>query len=347
MQAETVKEDEEYIKVYVTDNSGSEHDLTLKKNTGEIKYHESESYSNDPNKRTSAGNEHFNQATRFAQFYVYRKRGYETVPADRNPDKIALLTLAIGSMSEEALLSTLGPYFQQLLHYENDEGLLSTLSAQFQQLLDDEETSNAVVETPEIPADQITWLEQDIYLDPMNDQVAQLTDQLAESEILGDIEDSAGSAADVERILAQHGIDIQSKARALGEAYIEAYGPMQVWWKDGPSRVDRQSKTAQGTGSTQIPDRDHDVRLQMFANVYPLDGVDTFRGSVIQHLRCQIRDCYIGMGIAPPEDARVQGPGIYDYIAYYKATDFYPRYNKTAVDIDYWQEEYTPDDLQR
>jgi hypothetical protein len=326
MDALITGEDDGGIGLSVIDNNDVEHLISVDFD-GEITYHEQDGYPDDPDERTTRGQELVLQTRRFAKFYVYRKRGYETVPAGRNPDRIALLALAVGSMSEDALLSTLGAYFQQLLHYEAE--------------------ADAVVETPEIPSGEITWLEKDIYLDPANDRVAQLTDQLAGAEILADIEDSAGTAAEVVEILAEQGIDVQAEARALGEAYIDAHGPLNVWWKDGPLRADRQSKTARGTGSHQIPDRDHDVRLQMFANVYPLDGIDTFRGSVIQHLRCQIRDCYIGMGIAPPEDARVQGPGIYDYIGFYKAVDFYPRYNDTRVDIDYWQEEHTPDDLGR
>ena len=70
-----------------------------------------------------------------------------------------------------------------------------------------------------------------------------------------------------------------------------------------------------------------------------------FQRALLQHLRCQVRDCYIEMGIAPPEEFRVQGPGFYDNIGWYENHDFYQNYYDTRATISDWQEEHTPDDL--
>ena len=55
MDAAIEGEDGEYVKIYVTDNSGTEHDITVEMNSGDIAYHNQDSYADDPDKRSPEG----------------------------------------------------------------------------------------------------------------------------------------------------------------------------------------------------------------------------------------------------------------------------------------------------
>lgn len=328
MQATFSREDDDYVEFNITDNYGVGHTITFEKETGEIAYHGQEGYPDDASKRTSAGNEHVNQARRFAKFYVYRKRGYDTVDPCRNPDRIAAVTLALGSLSPDTLLEYLGDYYQQLRHYQGK--------------------AKPIVETPERSEVDIIWLEQDVYL-ALDDEAAMeaLTEQVINRNLLAALEEatSQGTAgkefqAKLEAALSSQGIDVDEQADSIAETLLAGVGPLEVCWKQGQQK---QRRTAPGTGTEY--DRDPDARLQLFANLYEFEDPAGFQRALIHHLRCQIRDCYIGMGIAPPEDARVQGPGIYEYVGNYEKDDFYPSYNDTRTEITDWQEDHTPDDL--
>lgn len=327
MNGEIVDQNEEGIAVDVVDNNSVTHELSIERGSWEIVYHSQDGYPDKASKRTTAGNEHVNQARRFAKFYVYRERGYETVDPMRNPDRIAALTLAVGSLEPATLETYFGDYYQQLRSHAGD--------------------ADPVVEAPDIDSDAICWLEQGVTVGLDGETVASLAEQVADATVLESLEAATGGESvdadlrsDLERSLTDHGIDLDSRANAIGEALIDTVGPLRVRWKQGGQKFER---TAESTGERL--GRDPDVRLQMFANLYEFDSIEEFQQSLVHHLRCQIRDCYIGMGIAPPEDARVQGPGIYEYIGNYKIDDFYPAYNDTRVEIDDWQEAHTPEDL--
>ncbi len=54
-------------------------------------------------------------------------------------------------------------------------------------------------------------------------------------------------------------------------------------------------------------------------------SLEEFREYLDHHLRCQIRDCYVGMGLVPPEPYRVVGFGNFIYARRYDHYDLYPR----------------------
>ncbi|WP_222919578.1 hypothetical protein [Natrinema sp. SYSU A 869] len=330
MDAQITGETDELVGLSIIDNNGIEHVLDVRNSDGEITAHKQDGYPDDASKRTSEGNEHVNQARRFAKFHVYRERGHETLPPVENPDRIATFLLAVGSLDSDTFQQYFGDYYQQLRYYDG--------------------ASEPIVETSEIPAGDISWLEQDIYLDCDTELAQSTAEDVAATGLFESLEETAGDSSaallsEIEAQLADHGIDVETVTSTLGESLLEACGPLRVRWKDGPRRSNRRSKTVAGTGTGTVPDDDPDVCLQMFTNLYEFTDIDGFQQSLIHHLRCQIRDCYIGMGIAPPEDARVQGLGLYDYIGNYKMDDFYPAYNDTRVEIDDWQEEHTPEEL--
>ncbi len=98
MKGDIEGEDDNYVKVYVTDNSETEHDITVEKASGEIAYHDQDGYPDDPDERTIAGNEHVNQARRFAKYWVYRERGYEALEWRHNPNRITAAAMAIAPL---------------------------------------------------------------------------------------------------------------------------------------------------------------------------------------------------------------------------------------------------------
>ena len=125
MNAEIEGEDKEYVKIYVTDNSGTEHNITLEKDSGEIPYHEQDGYSDKAANRTAEGNEHVEQARRFAQYYVYVDRGYDTVPSTDHPERINAVRLAIQELNDTEFKALTGR--SQCLLRQRDRTVSSTV----------------------------------------------------------------------------------------------------------------------------------------------------------------------------------------------------------------------------
>ncbi|WP_239524460.1 hypothetical protein [Halogeometricum borinquense] len=74
----------ERIGLSVIDNNDVEHLIEMNE-SGEIKYHDQDGYPDDPCERARAENIHVNQARRFAKYWVYRKRGYDTASSAVRP----------------------------------------------------------------------------------------------------------------------------------------------------------------------------------------------------------------------------------------------------------------------
>jgi len=88
MDAQVTGENEELIGLSVIDNNNAEHVLDLQKSNGDITGHQCEAYADHPRDRTADENEYNNQARRYARYYVYRERGYDTVDHAENPDYV-------------------------------------------------------------------------------------------------------------------------------------------------------------------------------------------------------------------------------------------------------------------
>lgn len=316
MDAKIEGEDESYIKIYITDNSGVMHDLTVEKDTGEIAYHGQDGYPDNSSNRTTAGDEHVNQARRYARFHVYRNRGYETVEPLRNPDRIAAVALAVGSLTTEQLRDHFGEYYQQLLSYQTGD--------------------DPLVEVPVDPEDGLVRPEVDVYLPDASSDWEAAAETLADSSAFEQLEHAPGPDAGADRIgfafqsvLGNDHVDLADEAAAIGDFLIEDVSPLRVWWQRGVT-----SDTVETPGST--PDRDPDARLQMLVNSCDFQTLEGFQQSLVHHLRCQVRDCYIRMGLTPPDDLRVQGMGIYEQIGWYENHDFYPDYHDHRITIADW-----------
>ncbi|WP_257217565.1 hypothetical protein [Halapricum salinum] len=87
---------------------------------GEINGHLQDGYSDDPAKRTEDENEHVNQARRYARYYVYEQRGYDTVEHTENPGYVNAVREAIADLSDVEFRQYFGPLHQQLRSHHDD-----------------------------------------------------------------------------------------------------------------------------------------------------------------------------------------------------------------------------------
>lgn len=89
------------------------------------------------------------------------------------------------------------------------------------------------------------------------------------------------------------------------------------------------------------PDREPDAIVE----VSPTPFVDPgpFRDYLVYNLRCQIRDCYLMMGLEPPEAYKVLGHGQYRFTGKYQHFEIYPRYYDMNAEIPGYSHEFRPD----
>ncbi|WP_239647707.1 hypothetical protein [Natrinema altunense] len=311
----------------VIDNRGSEHLIEINEN-GEIKYHECEDYADNAADRTVMENEHNNQVRRFARYHVYLERGYDTLNPSRNPDRIATAMLAVASFIPDQVRQHFGDTRQQLRsHVEN---------------------SKPVVDEPrDARQADLRRVGQDIYLSSEKDFISSI-EELTETDLYQQLEAAATTGAsdgtqlnELQDTLAEMDVDFTESAAHFGDSLIEAVGPVGVRWEESQET----DKDVTADSSQPLPDREPDARPQMIADFYDFDTIEGFQEDLVHHLRCQVRDCYIEMGIAPPEAFRVLGPGFYENIGWYRHHEFYPDYYNYHAEIDDWQEEHTPEGL--
>ncbi len=108
---------------------------------------------------------------------------------------------------------------------------------------------------------------------------------------------------------------------------IEAVSDIHLQYLD-----DRGEKT-QEWNDDPFPDRKADARLQLFGKYIP--SMEVFQEFLVYHLRCQLRDVYIGAGIDPPEEYRVLGRGIEELTGRYHNPNItvYEDYHLEEADI--------------
>ena len=90
----------------------------------------------------------------------------------------------------------------------------------------------------------------------------------------------------------------------------------------------------------ETPDRDPDAKVEVFPA--PFVDIGPFRDYLVYNLRCQIRDCYHGCGIEPPEEYKVLGHGQYLFTGKYQHFDVYPRYYEFDATIPGYSYEFQP-----
>ncbi|MBZ6494909.1 hypothetical protein [Natrinema longum] len=91
----------------------------------------------------------------------------------------------------------------------------------------------------------------------------------------------------------------------------------------------------------EAPDRDPDACVEV--SPAPFVAPEPFRDYLVYNLRCQIRDCYVGMGLEPPEAYKILGPGQYRFTGKYQHFDCYPKYYDKDAAIPGYSHDFVPE----
>jgi len=301
MKAQIKKETDTGFGVLVTDNSSIEHKIGVQFD-GHVDGHLSDGYPDNPDKRTKAGNEHVNQARRFAKYWVYRQRGYDTLDGWQNPDRITLAATALMALDQPTVDSSLGDLDKQL------QSLYSDI--------------DPPVEIPDgVDPTSAVYL-YDLYLG-MDDE-----DISAYADFIGDLS--------VDELTDLSNAEVESLPSHTEGLFIESTaGPHIKWDTTG----DGQYRTA---WADQPVDRDPDARIELLA--FEPDSIIELKRQAVRNLLCQVRDCYLTMGIAPPEQFRLLGHGRHDASTWYVHNELYGAYYDPDAEVDIWYEDHTPED---
>lgn len=315
MEGNITAEDEEHIGLDIIDNVGNTHDLTLEKSSGEIVYHQCDAYHDEAVKRSPENNEHSNQAARYARYYVYREEGHDTLPSHENPDRIATLALLIDAMDTDTFASHFGDFYEQIRAHHTDAAPPRALPE-------------------EIDLDDVLFYRQNVYLGLDEEDVGTLAELFARDsmqalfERAGELSDSQAEDAEARLEEVARAIDDDVPDDTLPrDLLLDAVSGIHVRWDSGlQEHIERGEEPRE---------READVRLEMFPLAYQSASIEEFKDQVVHHLKCQIRDCYVGMGVEPPEAVKTTGPGIYKYSNWYEHHDVYQAYHDPDADIDW------------
>ena len=148
MDATIDGEKDGYLKIYVTDNYGVQHDITvdITSDDGEVAYHDAAEYANDPHKRTPDESAAVAEARRYARLYIYQETEYEPFPVRENLPGIERVMAAIDDLPAETFVE----YFADLYKMVTLRG---------------SDIDPPVALPPEAQGDQFVLFMVDVYLD--------------------------------------------------------------------------------------------------------------------------------------------------------------------------------------
>lgn len=310
MNAVITGENEERVGVNLRDNNGVEHVIELEFD-GEIKYHDQDGYPDQPAERTEEGNEHVNQTRRFAKYYVYTQRGYDTVPPRENPVRIDAVRQAINEMDLEQFEEFFGDLYQQL-DYEMGGG------------------SSPAMDVPPQASDPAIY-SKNVYLgiDPLETDLGEtlaIEHGLDIDESAADVDLSKVSGAKLEQWSEFTG---EFTARAVGEdidldeaVYLDHVSDLYVQYPDGPD-------LAAADEHLEDQGREPDTVIELLP-IEPADLAD-LKAFLDHYLKCQIRDTFVEMGVHPPDEFRVIGMGRFMASVGYENIDFYPEFHDSTA----------------
>lgn len=327
MEAIITGENSEAIGLHVVDNNGIKHKIEMEFD-GEVYYHDQDGYPDDPDERTTTDKIHIGQARRFARYWVYRKRGYETVDRWDNPDRITLAALAVAPLTAETAERYFGDLYQQFKSIYTD--------------------ATPTVEMPEGVTPEEAIYQKDIYVGVETSHLGHImAEVLADAELLStvsrslDVTGQSSSEMDASSGLTEFfgmvtGSDPDEITGLEDGGLVEAVSGIHVEWEYEPGKY----QTRQG----EEPDlqRDPDGRSTIFE--YNPASITDLKIQIVRNLLCQVRDRYLVMGIAPPEPFRLLGLGQIIPGTWYKNRDYYEPYHDPNATVSTWFEEYTPED---
>ncbi|MDS0260506.1 hypothetical protein NDI56_13960 [Haloarcula sp. S1CR25-12] len=305
MEGEIEKETDKGYGVTIYDNNDAKHKIGVLYN-GEINGHLQERYSDNPSERSPAGVRNVTQARHFAKYYVAKERGYPTIRESEYPHRVALATLVIAALDTESFERQFGDIYQQLKHHYDDR--------------------DPVIEIPDklYTEDVFYQYAKDLYLGLGNAEVGELPDESMEAYLTeAEQRISDGDTADITRELtelaSEHGITSGQIQTVAPSQWIVATSGLHVQWQIGDDLYGEHNDE---------PDIDRGPDVQLEVIPHDPDSLTDLQQYLVRHLRCQVRDIHVQMGVTPPEPFQVTGPGLN------RLTDWYQRYE------DAWQPYY-------
>ncbi|RZV11760.1 hypothetical protein BDK88_0641 [Natrinema hispanicum] len=306
MKAVITGENDERVGVNLLDNNDIEHGIEMEFD-GEIKYHEQDGYPDKfENRSLIDENEPVNQARRYARYYVNRERGYDTINWREDPDRILAAAVAVAELDRETVLEYFGGLYAQVRSHFGD--------------------ADRPVPLPEGAAPGHVSYQQDIYLGLADDTLASLADLGDELEVSTLPDEPAQSIESlVARLLEAAPAD--AAVPEPSDLTIDVTSGVHVRWDDASGQYHHERH-----GQPDL-ERDPDARFDV--KPFAPDGVEDFQFQLVHNLCCQVRDCYIEMGVVPPEPFRIKGLGKHQIATLYEHYDYYQRYHDPSATIDW------------
>jgi hypothetical protein len=308
MNGEIIDEEDEWVGIRIIDNNGVEHKVAVE-TAGDIRGHSQNGYPDDPSKRTSEGNEHVEQARKFAQYYVYLKRGHDTVPPEIHPERINAVRAAIASLDEQAFKDLFGDLYRQLRSHHGDADRVIDLPAD-------------VARPDDVLYRQHVYLGLDLLATNYSEQATQLAAQHG-LDLSGEaLNESATPAEDVDswQAVAHEVVDRAATDGAdLTEGlYIDAISSLYMAY------IDTTSHERIGEPEEDPYSREPDTLIEL----PPMDTgtIAEFQEYITHNLACQIRDCFVRMGLQPPEPFQILGFGRFEAAEQYRKLELFPDY---------------------
>lgn len=143
-----------------------------------------------------------------------------------------------------------------------------------------------------------------------------------------------GNGPDVDRpVPYPPSVDTHDPVVILMDLYVDADGELEAVSDIHLQYQDENASEAFVWNDDPYPDRKPDARIQMMPSFSP--SLEAFKKQVVYHLRCQLRDCYIGAGVEPPEPYRVLGFGQYKIDQRYRNPEItiYEEYSEPHADV--------------
>ncbi|ELZ01231.1 hypothetical protein C482_08546 [Natrialba chahannaoensis JCM 10990] len=306
MEAEITGENDDKIGLHVTDRNGIKHKIEMRKKDGGIDHHNQNGYSDAPSERTTDEDESVSQARRFAKYHIYRERGHETLSRRQNPDCIAATIVALQQLSDEQFQELFGEYYRQVIsHFSGSvSGPIPVLK--YVGNLDDFRLFMLDI-----------YLEQD--LEEIKASGGAYAEQLA--TIAEDVAAQTSFAGSIKEALGNFGGNLldrlDEEQLELPEYTIEGVSDVHMLYYEGLN----DERIVEGDRPFE---REPDTRLELTPAA--VESIGQFRTLVTEHLLCQLRDCYVSMGLEPPAPFRVIGPGFHKHAQKYRHFDMYPDY---------------------
>lgn len=303
-------ETDDVIGLSVLDNDEVEHLIEMDF-TGTITGHQQDGYPDDPDKRTTRQDEMVSQARKYAKWYVYQNTEYDTLPPRKNPDRIAATAMTLHELSEAEFEEYFGTFYQQgRSHFDDSIERPVELVAMAQRRENVHYMQNVYLAAG---IDDLRGAHEEF-----GERLGEVTANVLKEINAGIVESTLETLFDtVEAEARKRDLDLPSyDIEGVSDLYYQYYDETrsrETVYRDDPF------------------EREPDTRIELMQQ--PVDSIEAFRAVVLQHLMCQIRDCYVGMGEEPPAPYRVLGPGFHHYTGKYQNFSMYPRYDDPGASI--------------